>query len=595
MDRRILFCILFMLIFAQIAYADLNPKTIDSTRLRILQSGSFRTSGDISKVNLTMYIPQEGVENINVTGALWQYVNDTFGNRMIFLHWEKPRSTESYTVESIVNSRAKHTASLSQVGSNALFLQETSTVRFTDDIRKLAYPYEKTWENVARLTTLVNSLVEYDLSLVGAIKPSDWVLENRRGVCVEFANLLASLLRVSGIPARYIVGYAYSAIEKKFIGHTWVEVLASDGTWVPFDPTWHQGGYLDATHVKTANLLDSNQSDILMYVGRGSLAWTRTNETFVMLNYTIKKADTISLSGDETAARGSYGLLAARIASNECAIRDISMNSCVGADDRELFDIKDRERKLWACGPAELYWVYRASGSDYICPVSVYDQEGSYAEKNINVYGRLDDTRLFISGPDVAGLNENILLTASADGVFFSPNFTRNYAATWNLSFTRPGNYKFYLYSNNSIAEKTVSVIEQKEFSLSVALPRNVTLRSSFLVNVTVQNMQNKEKTSQISVSVENASQQKSILLSPLGSSSLVFNFTAGSAGMKTVSVAATGNSITTYSTIITVYEVKEWWQGIIDAIVGFFSGIFDAISDFFAGMSGGKVVSHTR
>ena len=119
-------------------------------------------------------------------------------------------------------------------------------------------------------------MMEYDKTLVGEKMPSNWVFDNKRGVCAEYSTLLAALLRVSGIPTRYVIGYAYTNIDKDFIPHAWVEVLSANGEWIPFDPTWLQGGYVDATHVKTANLIDGNHTENMIRYSGGKISkWTR--------------------------------------------------------------------------------------------------------------------------------------------------------------------------------------------------------------------------------------------------------------------------------------------------------------------------------
>jgi transglutaminase-like putative cysteine protease len=92
------------------------------------------------------------------------------------------------------------------------------------------------------------------------------VLENKQGVCQDFAHLMLSICRRQGIPARYISGYLYtgetpsdstpqgeSSLEHRLQGghsgeesghlvsgnamHAWVECLLPDEQWRGFDPT----------------------------------------------------------------------------------------------------------------------------------------------------------------------------------------------------------------------------------------------------------------------------------------------------------------------------------------------------------------------
>ncbi len=61
------------------------------------------------------------------------------------------------------------------------------------------------------------------------------------GVCMEFSDLLITLLRAQGIPARAAVGNAVGYLideASRIYGHQWVEVYCPVIGWVPVDPTW---------------------------------------------------------------------------------------------------------------------------------------------------------------------------------------------------------------------------------------------------------------------------------------------------------------------------------------------------------------------
>ena len=72
-------------------------------------------------------------------------------------------------------------------------------------------------------------------------------LRDRVGDCSEFADVLTSMARAAGLPARTVVGIAYSVDQQGFAPHAWNEI-ALDGHWHAFDPTWGQTR-ADATHL----------------------------------------------------------------------------------------------------------------------------------------------------------------------------------------------------------------------------------------------------------------------------------------------------------------------------------------------------------
>jgi transglutaminase-like putative cysteine protease len=81
------------------------------------------------------------------------------------------------------------------------------------------------------------------------------------GVCQDFAHLLLGVLRMRGLPARYVSGYlvpgddkeAYSKQEEVIGGqasHAWAEVMVPDQGWTALDPTL--GKPVGLRHVRIA-------------------------------------------------------------------------------------------------------------------------------------------------------------------------------------------------------------------------------------------------------------------------------------------------------------------------------------------------------
>lgn len=81
------------------------------------------------------------------------------------------------------------------------------------------------------------------------------------GVCQDFAHLLLGVVRLQGIPARYVSGYLVAGLaaapetkQEEVIGgqasHAWVEVFSPSGEWIAFDPTL--GKPVGLRHVRVA-------------------------------------------------------------------------------------------------------------------------------------------------------------------------------------------------------------------------------------------------------------------------------------------------------------------------------------------------------
>jgi transglutaminase-like putative cysteine protease len=58
------------------------------------------------------------------------------------------------------------------------------------------------------------------------------------GVCQDFTHLMLGLLRLRGIPCRYVSGYLHvGEAGEEAQSHAWVELHSPTQGWVPFDPT----------------------------------------------------------------------------------------------------------------------------------------------------------------------------------------------------------------------------------------------------------------------------------------------------------------------------------------------------------------------
>jgi len=108
------------------------------------------------------------------------------------------------------------------------------------------------YEMVYKLGDWANKNIEYSLTTLTEelTQNSVWVLQNRKGVCDELTVLFIAMLRSQGIPAKFISGSSYTNIIPGFGNHAWAEVYFPGKGWVPYDVTYGQYGYVDATHIK---------------------------------------------------------------------------------------------------------------------------------------------------------------------------------------------------------------------------------------------------------------------------------------------------------------------------------------------------------
>ena len=97
----------------------------------------------------------------------------------------------------------------------------------------------------------------FDASATTITTPVTRVLEERHGVCQDFAHLQISCLRALGLPARYVSGYLLTDPppgQPRLIGadasHAWLSVHCPAHGWVDLDPT--NALLPDARHITIA-------------------------------------------------------------------------------------------------------------------------------------------------------------------------------------------------------------------------------------------------------------------------------------------------------------------------------------------------------
>ena len=93
---------------------------------------------------------------------------------------------------------------------------------------------------------------EYCVSTTTVGTHANEVLQNKRGVCQDFAHAAIALCRCLGIPARYVSGYFYDATRDQSMrgagaSHAWLEIMVNGYGWFGLDPTNNR--VVDETYV----------------------------------------------------------------------------------------------------------------------------------------------------------------------------------------------------------------------------------------------------------------------------------------------------------------------------------------------------------
>ncbi len=146
-----------------------------------------------------------------------------------------------------VASKAKSNIGVLDIG----VLQFVSTSRHTRAVKEAidyasaSFPLRRpVLEGALELTQRIYADFTFDSAATDISTPVSHVLQERRGVCQDFAHLAITCLRALGLPARYVSGYLLTypppgteKLQGADASHAWISVWAPEAGWVDFDPT----------------------------------------------------------------------------------------------------------------------------------------------------------------------------------------------------------------------------------------------------------------------------------------------------------------------------------------------------------------------
>ncbi|MBI2208473.1 transglutaminase domain-containing protein, partial [Candidatus Woesearchaeota archaeon] len=244
--------------------ADIRPKAADY-------------SVDYIKVNLSHY-PYESF-NQKVM-AFDFYPEAKIENNALLFEWQNPKNEISFgysakirTSSNIIKLTKKIPFPLAELPEELKqFTQPQEVIDSNNqDIielaSKLAEGQDDLYVVVDKFAEWTKNNINYNLSTLTAdvSQKASWVLEQKQGVCDELTSLFIAMLRSVGIPARFVSGVAYTnspLFPENWGSHGWAEVYFPGYGWVPYDVTYGQFGYIDPTHIKLKESIDSAEPSV---------------------------------------------------------------------------------------------------------------------------------------------------------------------------------------------------------------------------------------------------------------------------------------------------------------------------------------------
>ena len=186
-------------------------------------------------------------------------IEDKFGNKYVYYNLSGLRPGAKFSVvvkrkislKTYIESIPQRTNSEIEGVEKYLLPQkliDSDNAVIVAKAKELTEDIASDYKKAEAIFEFINVNIEYDTSEKYANQGSVSALENKRGVCEEFATLFVAMCRSVNIPSRAVEGYwiqyeekDYSGEkkeEKVYIPHVWAEIYLQDFGWVPVDPTY---------------------------------------------------------------------------------------------------------------------------------------------------------------------------------------------------------------------------------------------------------------------------------------------------------------------------------------------------------------------
>ncbi len=197
--------------------------------------------------------------------------SDVFGNIISYGYIAEPHNSFSVSVNGVAETGLALYEE--RGGETDMFLAQSALTRPGGEItafykRVCAAAPKKPYNRALYFMKELYQTVSYIPNVTDVNTSAERSMTKRRGVCQDFAQILISLLRMDGIPARYVAGMMIGEGET----HAWVEAYLN-GYWYGFDPT--NNLLADDYYIKISHGRDSRDCKVSRGVFYGGASQTQ--------------------------------------------------------------------------------------------------------------------------------------------------------------------------------------------------------------------------------------------------------------------------------------------------------------------------------
>src|SRR3989338_1865778 len=327
-------------------------------------------------------------------------------NNALLFSWQAPKDKISFgynakikTISNIIKVKEKIPFPILDLPEDLVPYTEPSEIIDSNDedvigfATEIAEGEDDLYDVVHKIAEWTKGNIKYDLSTLTeeVSQKASWVLDNKQGVCDELTSLFIAMLRSLGIPGKFVSGVAYTESElfpDNWGSHGWAEVYFPGYGWIPYDVTYGQFGYIDHTHVKLKESVDSNEPSV-------QYKWVASNIDLDTEKLDIKASveektgkveDTVNLDVEalkENIGFGSYNLIEAVMENTE----DYYISSEIYLSKPEEVEIVGEAFKSILLKPNEkksVFWIVKLTDNlkdnfIYTFPITIGTIKGSEA------------------------------------------------------------------------------------------------------------------------------------------------------------------------------------------------------------------------
>lgn len=255
---------LLLLLLCDSAFAQGVSSKYSSVLLNVTMTWTVSSDVLLDDVDLAVFVPVNSSNQDVVSVSISEPYELKDGKLFVELHNITTKEVQgNFLVRTDYIGRINRSApSKAQL---AAYLNETKLVVITRKIAAQAGKFPEAFpDKLVSMSRWIYDNIEYavpysdvDVSdIYQKTLPSDWVFENRTGVCDEFAHLFIAMARAADIPARVVSGFVL--VGDRWIPHSWAEAYVEPYGWIEVDPTFDEFMNLDAMRLRIGSGVDQS-------------------------------------------------------------------------------------------------------------------------------------------------------------------------------------------------------------------------------------------------------------------------------------------------------------------------------------------------